>query len=278
MQGPMSFNNIIANSVVIVGPNGEFLVYNPTQASGTLVTSIVGQATTDSISNDVLQGVTSYGSTGSRAVELTNGNIAFLTGPIGGAGPFTTQLLISGSLATNTVQSSQALFLETVSGQLITLASVGANGQVQINNSGLVTPLTNELLEVLGNISVEGDIFSIVGGAEETWHPMTLQNGWINGAGNVTAQYRRVSSPPKSVELIGAISSTAATANQFFQLPVGYRPVSQQGFAAGASGNVAANMAPYVQCDTAGNLTMNSVNALPANGNFRFHGTISLDA
>ena len=106
---------------------------------------------------------------------------------------------------------------------------------------------------------------------------MTLLNSWANAAGNVTAQYRLVASPPNSVEIIGAISATTATATTFATLPAGYVPASQQQIPAGGTGGVTASNVCYVQCDTAGNLTLNRGTTGAAN-TYVFHGTIALDA
>lgn len=114
---------------------------------------------------------------------------------------------------------------------------------------------------------------------QETWHAMTpFLNGWANAAGNVAAQYRKVASPPNSVEIIGAITATAATAGNFFTLPAGYRPVSAQQIPVGATGGVtAATVSPFITCNAAGALTTQEI-GLGAANIVVFHGTIALDA
>lgn len=116
-------------------------------------------------------------------------------------------------------------------------------------------------------VSTSGCNFSV-------WRKMTLKNGWANAAGNVTAQFQRRGN---EVEIIGAISAAAATSTTFFTLPAVYAPASQQQIPAGATGGATAGHAPFVQCDTSGNLTLTQA-AIGAADSYVFHGFISLDA
>lgn len=58
---------VIARRVIIVGANGEFLVYNPAIAAGDLVVSIAGEAGTGLAGDTVQPGVVSYDSSGDYA-------------------------------------------------------------------------------------------------------------------------------------------------------------------------------------------------------------------
>lgn len=282
MQGPMSFNDIVANTVVVAGTAGGLFVYQgePNAGNNPIAWSAPPGTTIDPYGNPLpfnggfiteLLGVVAALFEGSvqffQANQIPNNKAQVF---FGGAGPTSQSLdLTSGNVSTDI-----PAILNLNSDNTLSQILAGA-GQL------LVTPnvlgaVSSDALEVQGNATFQGDLrFSTPSGVTN-WTNIPLVNGWVNGAGNVVARYQRVSSPPNSVEIIGAISSAAATNIKFGSIP--FTPNSQQGIGAGASGNVAANMAPYVQCDTAGNLTMNSVNALPGNGNFRFHGTISLDA
>jgi hypothetical protein len=76
------------------------------------------------------------------------------------------------------------------------------------------------------------DIFAVLPGTsatEEIWHAGALINSWANNAGFGAFKYRKVASPPNSVEVTGAIAGTAATAATFFTLPAGYIPASAGG-------------------------------------------------
>jgi len=70
---------------------------------------------------------------------------------------------------------------------------------------------------------------------------------------------------------------SAATSTTFFTLPAVYAPASQQQIPAGATGGVTAGHAPFVQCDTSGNLALTQA-ATGAADSYVFHGFISLDA
>jgi hypothetical protein len=115
-------------------------------------------------------------------------------------------------------------------------------------------------------------------GTVETWHAMTLKNSWANVAGFAAAKYRKVASPPNSVEITGAISAAAATAATFYTLPTGYIPADKQAVCAmGANASVPAGLSPWIECDASGNLSVQNTGALGAWESF-FHGFISLDA
>lgn len=111
--------------------------------------------------------------------------------------------------------------------------------------------------------------------APDGWIAGNLGNGWVNaGVGtSVIFQYRRVASPPESVEVIGEIDGAAATNAKFFQLPSGYRPASNQ-FVPAASTSLATAQC-FVLCDSAGNLNLQ---AASFTNRYYFHGFISLDA
>jgi hypothetical protein len=92
------FNNgsiVVASKVIIIGTQGELLVYSPTQAAGNLIASIAGAATTDSDGNQVLQGVASYQSGFANA--LIGGAVLFYTGTEAGGWTFQGQLEIDSS-------------------------------------------------------------------------------------------------------------------------------------------------------------------------------------
>lgn len=252
------FNNPVtqffeAGNTVIMNRAGVF-IYDGKPAFGNLIETLgIITQNTDRYGNLYFTGDTTYASTGGtgRIAKQENGNKTQVFTAASAAGPYT---LIGDITWTPTGD----LFIE----------GGGATGGITLSPIG-----GSHMVTVQGDMTV-GDIFSNSGG----FAALGLVNGWANGAGNVTAQYKFVPVPAQNVELIGSISSAAATNVKFGQLPLGMRPVSQQGFAAGASGNVAAGMAPFVQCDTSGNLTIQGTAALPGNGNFRFHGTISLTA
>jgi hypothetical protein len=61
MQGPSSFQNVIANTVIIVGPSGgEFIYSSSPPVLGNLISSDTGAAGTDPYGNTFLAGKTTY--------------------------------------------------------------------------------------------------------------------------------------------------------------------------------------------------------------------------
>lgn len=282
MQGPAAFNNIVANTVVIGGTAGGLFIYQGTPGAGNapIAWSAPPGTTTDPYGNILPLNGGFITEALSTIAALVNGKAQFFTTTfppannaiigIGGSSSNSQTL----ELSSGNISSDTAAIINLISDTVMPQAFAQI-GQLLVTPNG-TGAVSTDALEIQGNATFQGDIrFSTPSGISN-WTNITLVNGWANGAGNVVAKYQRITSPPNSVEIIGAISSAAATNIKFGSIP--FTPNSQQGIAAGASGNVAANMAPYVQCDTAGNLTMNSAAALPGNGNFRFHGTISLDA
>lgn len=108
----MGFQNpekVIATEVIIIGDDGELLVYNPTEAAGDLVDSIAAVDSTDSVGNAIIPHITSYNPTTGQAASLNAAALQFLTGPTGGAGPWTVKSLIE-------LQSNDGLILGFGSG------------------------------------------------------------------------------------------------------------------------------------------------------------------
>jgi hypothetical protein len=113
----------------------------------------------------------------------------------------------------------------------------------------------------------------------DTYHTIALLNSWAAAGAPNRAPVVQLQ-PNGKLWCGGTLSSAAATAATWGStagLGSAYIPATRQsGFAAGATGNVAANRAPYVQLDTAGNLTLTGANALPAAGVFVFSGEFDL--
>jgi len=125
---------------------------------------------------------------------------------------------------------------------------------------------------------VPAGFYAGVAGVLETWHPMagSYANTWADAGGASTVgRYRRVASPPNSVEVEGVITHAAITgASNFFTLPAGYAPagntpVCEAGTLAGAAFGSA-----LIMCN-AGVLQLNGM-AVNTTSVF-FHGFVSLD-
>jgi hypothetical protein len=69
-------------------------------------------------------------------------------------------------------------------------------------------------------------IVGFVGPVSARWQTMSLLNGWTNpGGGNVSAQYRVVSSPPNTLQLVGVINAgTITNATTVATLSTGFNP------------------------------------------------------
>jgi hypothetical protein len=89
----------------------------------------------------------------------------------------------------------------------------------------------------------------------ETWHAMTLANGWAQVSGGMPAQYRLLASPSSSVQVRGNISGAAATSGTFATLPAGYVPAHTGIFQMQPTSLTAAGQY-YGQAGTDGTLAM----------------------
>jgi hypothetical protein len=92
--------------------------------------------------------------------------------------------------------------------------------------------------------------------APGAWQLITLINGWANGSsGNqkISCRYHPLTN---EIQIQGTISAASKTSTVFGVLPSGIPlPATQIQFAAGQSGGTAA-VTPFLQCDTAGNLSL----------------------
>src|SRR5215472_17197759 len=80
---PGTTGQIIATRVIIVGANGDLLVYSSLPpAAGNLIASISGAGGTDAAGNHFVSGVASYAAT--FAASLNAGFVQFYTGSLAG--------------------------------------------------------------------------------------------------------------------------------------------------------------------------------------------------
>jgi hypothetical protein len=164
-----------------------------------------------------------------------------------------------------------AVYAQLNDGQLTLKQVVGHTANLAIPGLGSLTgylAMSQASGYAFDNTTVATGSLAFVPGSTttiESWHNMTLLNGWANVAGNAVARYRYVPSPFNCVQLEGVITAAAATSGTFFTLPAGYVPASAGGYAAGATSGVTANTAPQIRWDTSGNLTVNNVGIGAAN-------------
>lgn len=106
------------------------------------------------------------------------------------------------------------------------------------------------------NLQTAGDLNAIVAGSTETWHAMTLQNGWTDyGGTEAPSSYRLVPSPANCVQVHVAMrSGTVANGTVIATLPAGYRPAHVTHHAITTSVN--GTRSPQLALDTAGNLSI----------------------
>lgn len=256
LQGVISGTTFNGTDFLINGNGGFF--YSGTPANGNLIASITNSSGTDGFGNTYGIGFTAYHS-GAQAV-LAGGQLSLYSSSL------------SGGLQAQATSPNPG-WLSFTSGTDNTLGDTAATvtllSDLANSGQGAITWMGGDLVATNPSTGVN----------PETWHGMSLLNSWTNNASFASAQYRKLSSPPNSVEVIGHVAANSATLSTFAQLPAGYRPAHAQGFPAGANlGNGGSATVVNVRCDTSGNLTINNNAALPVAATFLFHGFISLDA
>jgi hypothetical protein len=236
-----------AGDTIVINSAGLF-IYAGVPAAGSLAIAITPASGTDQFGNSYGGGFDSFDASGDDTA--IDGSVLVFTNR-------------------RSVTMTRVIFTPNGDGTGIQVQSTGT-GPADVEFD--LPVIFNQPVSELTAAEPETSIFT-----PETWHSMGLLNGWANAAGNVTAQYQYVVSPPDCVELIGTLNANAATAATFFTLPAGYRPVSQQQFACGATGGQVAGSTPFIQCDASGNLTVQH-DTIGAADAYVFHGLISLTA
>lgn len=130
-----------------------------------------------------------------------------------------------------------------------------------------VPPAGNFVVGYIGDTKIPG-----LGG---NWTPMTLLNGWTNSGGvQVPAQYRLVSSPPNSLQIVGDIAAGTITDGTIItNLPDGYRPDHSVSFPMGVNPT---NRAGLMREEPGGNIVIFGLTA--GTTTIYFNTIIPLDA
>lgn len=210
----------------IINSSGVFF-YSGTPALGNLIISNAPSSGTDGFGNAYLSGVVNYTpGTTYFAEQLFQASVLFYSAT-SGAGPWTQvgSILCPGGAAGMQFQSSPGGFTFG-GGSLISVAGTATSPT-------LITT--------------------------DTWHNITLINGWANNAGFVASRYKMMEN--HSVRVQGVINANAATSGTFGILPAGppsYRPTNPSGAPVGANAGTTAGTVPQLRWDTAGNLSINS--------------------
>ena len=164
---------LVAQRVIIVGANGELLIYNPSIANGDLVVSAAGAAGTGLAGDTVVPGLAAYDSSGDYAQLFSAALNFFITGMfqaaqiLGGPAGF----LQASSGATNNTDISASIVLGSANAE-------GGTATITFN-AGLAQTTANALVN--GNLTVNGTL--TVGGSTSTGtaQPAGVPTGGPNG-------------------------------------------------------------------------------------------------
>lgn len=195
MQGPGALNNVVANTVIVEGPNDGVFVYSGAPALGNLITSISAVATTDQFGNTVFQGTTNikFSAGVYYATNMgINNTLSFLTAT-SQAGPWTN----NGGIG----QSPNSL--EAITSLFQTSADAVINGALTAT-SGI--PLSPTVIET------------------DVWNPVTPPTGFSG-----LLRYRMRAEKDVEVEAQLAVTPTAPTGTVvLIVLPTLYVPTTLQ--------------------------------------------------
>lgn len=307
---------VIANQVIIEGSNDGLFVYAGAPATGNLIVSAAAQAGTDPYGNAYPQGINvtqgRIGTTSGARVVLDATSSQILMFNAGGAETgfwsaatqtlglqsadgkayqvFTINPFGQPEIDVNPDNTKfsdgylQSFFngVGPYTSSLILASPFGLSDSDGVGNASITltsrkTDLTGSRIIELTADTIEADNGIIITG--EIWHALPLTNSWSNSANPPAAQYRKIASPPNSIEVVGRIAHAAVSGSSQVAtaLPVGYRPAHTQDLAANVFGNSAAPVAsPVLTLDTAGVLTLFDLPTGTTNASF--HNIYSLDA
>jgi hypothetical protein len=286
----------------IINPNGEF-IYFPDPGTGNLVASSTAAAGTDEFGNPYQAGDTVYGTGGGYiSVQDVGGVATILFNPNSATHVTAKPEILAAALNAGAVNERNELKLSSGTSGGHSDAAYVLDGEAAdsstiavhrffISNTvyfavDAIAVIASAILQATAGLTVTGGPITSTAGTPasptlittDSWHVMTpLLNGWAAaGAPNPRPQYRLGNGG--GVETAGSLNGAAATNPQFFTLPAGYRPAtSQPQIGCGATGNVTAGHATFIQEDTSGNLTVSQQAALPAPGVFTWDGTLWID-
>lgn len=249
---------VLAQLVIIEGPNDGMFVYNGTPTLGNLIASTASQAGTDAEGNFYFAGETTYVNGVSQFVALNSagGVLSWQTASAAG-GPY----------------AIQASF---------TLTNLPAANTLGLS-ANLLWVANPVLADSLWVPSADIPVGAAPTGAE-TWHSLNAlgySNSWADSGVNVAGQYRLIASPPRTVEIIGDLTvGTVTDGTLIATLPANYRPTHSQLIVnlqvpSGTPTNPG-NMRLSVGTD--GTIKSQGLAGLAAPNRIYFHDFISLDA
>lgn len=163
----------------------------------------------------------------------------------------------------------------------VTNGGAGGGGYAKLSYSSGAPPILMSIASAAGtdqfgsaypiglNLNVAGTTADPTLITTDTWHTLTLINGWTG-----TCKYRMQATG--RVEIWVAIQSSAATAFQFGTMPAGYIPGSTNYIAAGSTGDVSSVVGPFIQVTNTGVISMNGLSAFSTSGIWVAGGTYPL--
>lgn len=240
---------VIANRVIIEGPDDYLFVYNGAPALGTLIESIAAEAGTDQYGNAYLQGSTLYENDGSGNIAALNTNgTNFLNSRVG-----------------FTVYSAT-----TPAGPFARLSYLGEGGTVA-NPGWVSSPVYGMQPQAISGFFGVSDQWNYVGSGGGQ---PAFATGWGNfGHGGADLAFRLAASPANEVRINGVVTPGAGAAPTLFTLPASYAPASIQ-FITGS--NVTSGGVVYWEINTSGTVVLGG-GGLDTGDEYTVNGLYAMD-
>lgn len=218
MQGPSAWL-VVANKVIIEGPNDGLFMYNGTPAAGNLIASDSVTAGVDAKGNNFVAGRASYSAT--FATALSGGQVIWYAGSLAGGWS-------SVATAVSHAVSPQGLVIS------------GAGELVLQNNAGtasisLGTAVSPNVVVIQGNLSALTAAQPGSPGLAEVWHSLSLTT--VTGSGNGVNGFRYKLMPDNTLLLEWDLNSNSVGNNvTIATLPSGWRPATNHNIVSGTYG------------------------------------------
>jgi hypothetical protein len=150
-SGPAPQNAVVvARKVIIVGPTGELLIYNPTAAAGNLTESGSAVQGTDAAGNEILPGFTTYANAAGvfYAGQLVSGALLFDLAT-SEAGPYTPEASVG-------IDSAGDLVLQSINGIIRAVSDMQAAAGLSVGDgAGHIAVVTGQTIFPAGLTSQE---------------------------------------------------------------------------------------------------------------------------
>ena len=169
-------------------------------------------------------------------------------------GVTSTGSLVRGAVTDN-LQVSEVDNLNYSIGQIASLAYGAYNPQTITYTAGSVISIIEGTKGSRSTSFRSGvPLYLQSAGVVESWNALSYLNGWTNATSLTAGQYRKVVSPPNTVQMVGALTPSVTNSNgtQIATMPVGYRPTNVITVPVSCDVTVSGGQSPHFDIESTG--------------------------